>query len=110
MAIQTQTTSISGYPEGAAGEQQVAARQRRGESLRQLVREEIVRVLLGADRAPAAVPAGMPRVVLIVGVGCTLLTVRFAVSEPDPVSSSVTETVMTNGDEPLLSPYVFDAE
>jgi fused signal recognition particle receptor len=49
----------------------VAARQRRGESLRQLVREEIVRVLHLADRAPASAPTGTPRVVLIVGVNGT---------------------------------------
>jgi len=49
----------------------VAGRQRRGESLRQLVREEIVRVLHEADRAPGAPPPGTPRVVLIVGVNGT---------------------------------------
>lgn len=49
----------------------VAARQRRGESLRQLVREEIVRVLHSADRAPTEPPAGAARVVLIVGVNGT---------------------------------------
>jgi len=50
----------------------VAARQRRGESLRQLVRDEIVRVLHAAERAPGVVPpAGVPRVVLIVGVNGT---------------------------------------
>jgi fused signal recognition particle receptor len=50
----------------------VAARQRRGESLRQLVRDEIVRVLHAAERAAGvAPPAGVPRVVLIVGVNGT---------------------------------------
>jgi fused signal recognition particle receptor len=50
----------------------VAGRTRRGESLRQLVREEIVRVLHSADRAPAgAPPPGAPRVILIVGVNGT---------------------------------------
>jgi fused signal recognition particle receptor len=50
----------------------VAARQRRGESLRQLVREEILRVLHSADRnGNAAPPPGAPRVVLIVGVNGT---------------------------------------
>jgi fused signal recognition particle receptor len=49
----------------------VARRQRRGESLRQLVREEIIRVLHSADRAPGSAPPGTPRVVLIVGVNGT---------------------------------------
>jgi fused signal recognition particle receptor len=50
----------------------VAARQRRGESLRQLVRDEIVAVLRAADRGPAPAPQpGTPRVVLIVGVNGT---------------------------------------
>jgi fused signal recognition particle receptor len=49
----------------------VAARQRRGESLRELVRDEIIRVLRSADRAPSEPPAGSPRVVLIVGVNGT---------------------------------------
>jgi fused signal recognition particle receptor len=50
----------------------VAGRQRRGESLRQLVREEIVGVLHEADRAPGdPPPPGTPRVVLIVGVNGT---------------------------------------
>jgi fused signal recognition particle receptor len=50
----------------------VARRQRRGESLRQLVREEIVGVLHEADRAPGdPPPPGTPRVVLIVGVNGT---------------------------------------
>jgi fused signal recognition particle receptor len=50
----------------------VAARQRRGESLRQLVREEILRVLQSADRGAGAAPSpGTPRVVLIVGVNGT---------------------------------------
>ena len=49
----------------------VAGRQRRGESLRQLVREEIIRVLHSADRAPGSAPPGAPRVVLIVGVNGT---------------------------------------
>jgi fused signal recognition particle receptor len=50
----------------------VARRQRRGESLRQLVREEIVGVLHEADRAPGdPPPPGTPRVLLIVGVNGT---------------------------------------
>jgi fused signal recognition particle receptor len=50
----------------------VAARPRRGESLRQLVREEILRVVRTADRGPGTLPpAGTPRVVLIVGVNGT---------------------------------------
>jgi fused signal recognition particle receptor len=49
----------------------VGARQRRGESLRELVRDEIIRVLHQAERAPAAAPPGAPRVVLIVGVNGT---------------------------------------
>src|SRR5262245_38609959 len=50
----------------------VAARQRRGESLRQLVRDEILQVLRSADRGPGPAPdPGMPRVVLIVGVNGT---------------------------------------
>jgi fused signal recognition particle receptor len=50
----------------------VAARQRRGESLRQLVREEILGVLHAADRGPGTPPPpGTPRVVLIVGVNGT---------------------------------------
>jgi fused signal recognition particle receptor len=50
----------------------VAARPRRGESLRQLVREEIVRGLRAADRGQVTLPpAGTPRVVLIVGVNGT---------------------------------------
>ena len=50
----------------------VAARQRRGESLRQLVRDEILQVLRSADRGPGpAPPPGTPRVVLIVGVNGT---------------------------------------
>ena len=51
----------------------VAGRQRRGESLRQLVREEIVRVLHEADRRGPAIRRrpGTPRVVLIVGVNGT---------------------------------------
>jgi fused signal recognition particle receptor len=50
----------------------VARRQRRGESLRALVREEIVRVLREADRGPGdSPPPGTPRVVLIVGVNGT---------------------------------------
>jgi fused signal recognition particle receptor len=50
----------------------VARRQRRGESLRQLVREEIVRVLHEADREPGEPAApGVPHVVLIVGVNGT---------------------------------------
>jgi fused signal recognition particle receptor len=50
----------------------VAARQRRGESLRELVREEILDVLQSADKGPAAAPPpGTPRVVLIVGVNGT---------------------------------------
>ena len=49
----------------------VAARQRRGESLRQLVRDEILQVLRSADRGPGPAPPGTPRVVLIVGVNGT---------------------------------------
>jgi fused signal recognition particle receptor len=50
----------------------VARRQRRGESLRQLVREEIVGVLHEADRAAGdPPPPGTPRVLLIVGVNGT---------------------------------------
>jgi fused signal recognition particle receptor len=50
----------------------VAARQRRGESLRQLVRDEILGVLEEAAGTPAAGPdPGTPRVVLIVGVNGT---------------------------------------
>lgn len=50
----------------------VGARQRRGESLRQLVHDEILRVLRDADGRPmAAPPPGTPRVVLIVGVNGT---------------------------------------
>ena len=50
----------------------VAARQRRGESLRQLVRDEILQVLRSADRGPNPAPQpGTPRVVLIVGVNGT---------------------------------------
>jgi fused signal recognition particle receptor len=50
----------------------VAARQRRGESLRQLVRDEILEVLRSADRGPNPAPQpGTPRVVLIVGVNGT---------------------------------------
>jgi fused signal recognition particle receptor len=49
----------------------VASRQRRGESLRDLVRDEIVGILRGADRPGVVPPAGMPRVVLIVGVNGT---------------------------------------
>jgi len=49
----------------------VAGRQRRGESLRQLVGEEIIRVLHSADRTPGNAPPGTPRVVLIVGVNGT---------------------------------------
>jgi fused signal recognition particle receptor len=50
----------------------VARRQRHGESLRELVRDEILNVLQAAD-AGASVPAsdGHPRVVLIVGVNGT---------------------------------------
>lgn len=50
----------------------VARRQRHGESLRQLVRDEILRVLQSAETAGARpVPAGGPRVVLVVGVNGT---------------------------------------
>ena len=50
----------------------VAERQRRGESLRQLVREEILRVLDAADVGRGAPQAqGTPRVILIVGVNGT---------------------------------------
>jgi fused signal recognition particle receptor len=50
----------------------VAARQRRGESLRQLVRDEILQVLRSADNGPTPAPQpGTPRVVLIVGVNGT---------------------------------------
>ncbi|MDH4064961.1 MAG: signal recognition particle-docking protein FtsY [Acidobacteriota bacterium] len=50
----------------------VGARQRRGESLRQLVRDEILRVLAAANAAqPPAPPPGTPRVILIVGVNGT---------------------------------------
>ena len=50
----------------------VAQRQRHGESLRQLVREEIVRVLHAADCGPAEPPLpGEPRVILMVGVNGT---------------------------------------
>ncbi|MDH4065565.1 MAG: signal recognition particle-docking protein FtsY [Acidobacteriota bacterium] len=52
--------------------QAVGARTRRGESLRQLVREEILRVLRAADTGPPpAPPPGTPRVVLVVGVNGT---------------------------------------
>jgi fused signal recognition particle receptor len=44
----------------------VKSRQRRGESLRQLVKEEMLRVL--ESSTPAAQPLGQPHVVLIVGV------------------------------------------
>ena len=49
----------------------VARRQRRGESLRQLVRDEILDVLRSAERPPVVPPPGEPRVVLIVGVNGT---------------------------------------
>jgi fused signal recognition particle receptor len=50
----------------------VAVRQRRGESLRQLVREEILRVLEAADVGGGPTQGqGPPRVVLIVGVNGT---------------------------------------
>jgi fused signal recognition particle receptor len=48
----------------------VAARPRRGESLRQMVREEIITILQAAG-APPVQPATPPRVVLIVGVNGT---------------------------------------
>jgi fused signal recognition particle receptor len=47
----------------------VGARARRGESLRELVKEEITRILEGAARPPAPVPP--PQVVMIVGVNGT---------------------------------------
>jgi len=49
----------------------VAERQRRGESLRQLVREEILRVLDSAEMGRSSVTQVSPRVVLIVGVNGT---------------------------------------
>jgi fused signal recognition particle receptor len=50
----------------------VARRQRHGESLRQLVRDEILRVLKAADRGGGVSAAkDVPRVVLIVGVNGT---------------------------------------
>jgi len=50
----------------------VARRQRHGESLRQMVREEILGVLRGADSVSSVPPpGGGPRVVLIVGVNGT---------------------------------------
>jgi fused signal recognition particle receptor len=50
----------------------VARRQRHGESLRQLVRDEILRVLKAADRGGGVSKAkDVPRVVLIVGVNGT---------------------------------------
>ncbi|MCC7125623.1 MAG: signal recognition particle-docking protein FtsY [Acidobacteria bacterium] len=59
---------------GVAASQQivdaVAARPRQGESLRQLVREEILRILTAAATPPVQ-PATPPRVVLIVGVNGT---------------------------------------
>ncbi len=59
---------------GVAASQQivdaVAARPRHGESLRQLVREEILRILTDAGTPPVE-PATPPRVVLIVGVNGT---------------------------------------
>jgi fused signal recognition particle receptor len=47
----------------------VGARARRGESLRSLVKDEITKILQGADRPPIAVAP--PRVVMIVGVNGT---------------------------------------
>lgn len=49
----------------------VAKRQRRGESLRQLVREELLGVLQSAATPPVEPAPGTPRVVLIVGVNGT---------------------------------------
>lgn len=48
----------------------VARRQRRGESLRQLVKDEILKILQGAQSAQGAPMAG-PEVVLVVGVNGT---------------------------------------
>jgi fused signal recognition particle receptor len=49
----------------------IAERQRRGESLRQLVREEILRVLDSAEMGRGGAVHGSPRVVLVVGVNGT---------------------------------------
>ncbi len=61
-----------GVPAAGAIVAAVARRQRRGESLRQLVKEEILAILEGArgGEAPRPVP-GQPEVVLVVGVNGT---------------------------------------
>jgi fused signal recognition particle receptor len=64
----------------ASGEivEAVRKRQRRGESLRQLVKEEMLRILESADTTPKADVSG-PRVFLIVGVN--------GVGKPPPSAS-----------------------